>query len=92
MAKPGLLSIFKSKSCLATLSNPIQSYLLCLLPVDAGLGAIAGSLEREGELAAPDPAGPPGLAPGHERGLLVAGVLLAVVDLHRARRALLVKL
>ena len=62
----------------------IRSYLFWLLPVDAPIAAVAGAGEREGELAAPDPARPPGLAPRHGRRLLVARVLLAVVDLHRA--------
>ena len=74
------------------MTRPDRSYLFWLLPVDASIAAVAGAGEREGELAAPDPARPPGLAPRHRRRLLVARVLLAVVDLHRARRTLLVQL
>ena len=72
--------------------SPGITNLLRLLPVDGGVAAIAGSGEREGEVAAPDPARPPRLLPSHQRRLLVASVLLSVVHLHRAGRALLVKL
>ena len=77
-------------------SNPVWppeiTNLFRLLPVDGGVAAVAGAGERECEVAAPDPARPPRLLPSHQRRLLVASILLSVVHLHRAGRALLVKL